>query len=71
MIVTDTPCWWFVAFDPRDRKYGYVDRKIERDWAYEGQLMDKVNRFIGGYIAGEIFKPKQYDHTTYKELFDV
>lgn len=70
MIVTDTPYWWFVAFDPRDLEgLQFVERRIERNYAYEAELMDKVNRYIAGYLAGETFKPKRPTAETYKELF--
>lgn len=61
MIVSDLPYWWFCSFDPRktdDRRFWAL--RCERDWAYEGELMDRVNRFVAGYLAGETFKPKAY-----------
>lgn len=70
MIVTDTPYWWFVSFDPREvEPLMYVERRIERDYAYEAELMEKVNRFIGGYLAGEHFKPKTHTAADYAALF--
>lgn len=70
MIVSNLPYWWFVSFDPREREdFQYVERRIERDPVYENELMDRVNRFIGGYLAGETFKPSQHTAETFKELF--
>ena len=70
MICTDTPYWWFVSFDPRrDDERRLLELKVERDWAYEGELMDKVTRFIAGYLAGEEFKPKAITAATYDEVF--
>jgi len=70
MLVSDLPYWWFVSFDPRESvSLQYVDRRIERDNAYECELMGRVNRFIGGYLAGEVFKPRQHSAASFKELF--
>ena len=70
MVVTDLPDWWFVSFDPRaTESRQYFELRCERDYAYEAELMDRVTRFIEGYIAGEEFKPKQPTGRTYEELF--
>jgi len=70
MICTDLPYWWFVAFDPRapDSKQ-YFELLCERDMGYENELMAKVNRFIGGYLAGETFKPAVIAASTYEDIF--
>lgn len=68
MIVTDTPYWYFVSYDPRDQSdTGYYELRVERDPAYEAELMSKVDRFLGGYLAGERFSPPQYD---YRSIFN-
>jgi hypothetical protein len=67
MMVTDAPCSYFISFDPRaiaDRRYWEL--LVERSPAYETELMAKVDRFIGGYLAGEIFKPPKHN---YSEIF--
>ena len=67
MIVTDVPYSYFVSFDPRaveDKRYWEL--RVERDPGYETELMAKVDRFIGGYLAGEEFKPPKHN---YAEIF--
>jgi hypothetical protein len=69
-IVCNSNDWWFVAFDPRaEEEVKYFEVKCERDPAYESMFMEKINRFIGGFLAGETFKPTMYNSTTYLELF--
>ncbi len=70
MIVTGLDYWWFVAFDPRaPESHQYYELRVELDMAYASELMAKVNRFIGGYLAGETFKPTLFNRTTYEEIF--
>lgn len=70
MIVSDLPHWYFVAFNPREREdFRYVECKIYRDYIYEGELMERVNRFIGGYLAGETFKPAAPTAADFEALF--
>lgn len=71
MIVTDCLYWWFISYDPRDKNEvrQYFELKVYRDPAYESELMDKVNRFLGGHLAGEEFKSTLYNRSTYEEIF--
>lgn len=65
MIVTDSDHGWFVSYDPREPlDVGYFDLKVPRGEPYEAALMAKVDRFIGGYLAGETFKKPSYDYAT-------
>ena len=71
MICGDVPHWWFVSGDPRDEdpETNYFELPVQRDPMYESILMHKVDRFLGGYLAGETFKPVTYDRSTYEEIF--
>ena len=71
MIVSDAPSCWFVSADPRlkDEDLNYFEIEVPRDRAYEASLLHKVNRFIGGYLAGEEFQPTEYNRATYEEIF--
>jgi len=71
LMVADAPHGWFVSGDPRltEEDLNYFEVRVERDPAYESILMMKVNRFIGGYLAGEEFKQTTYNRQTYEELF--
>ena len=71
MIVSDAPSCWFVSADPRlkDEDLNYFEIEVPRDPAYEASLLHKVNRFIGGYLAGEEFQPTEYNRSTYEEIF--
>ncbi len=71
IMVTDCPDWWFVSFDPRDKNEvrQYFELKVLRDPAYEAELMAKVNRFLGGHLAGEEFKKTIYNSKHFKRVF--
>jgi len=71
LMVSDAPHGWFVSGDPRIKEddLNYFELRIERDPSYEATLMMKVNRFIGGYITGQRFRPTEHNRTTYQEIF--
>ena len=71
LMVSDAPHGWFVSGDPRIKEddLNYFELRIERDRSYEATLMMKVNRFIGGYLSGERFRPTEHNRTTYQEIF--
>ena len=69
-IVTNTDYWWFVAFDPRAaEEVRYFEFKCERDPVYESMFMEKINRFLAGFLAGEEFKPILHNRQTYQDTF--
>lgn len=64
LIVTDAPEGWFVSFDPREPDdLAYFELRMPRNQSYEQELMGKVDRFIGGLLAGETFKKPKHDYT--------
>ncbi len=71
MICANTPDWWFVSGDSRMKAddLNYFEVQVMRDYAYESNLLHKVNRFIGGYLNGEEFQPTEYNRQTYEEIF--
>jgi len=71
MMCADSLDWWFISGDPRveEDDLNYFECRVGRDPGYESTLMHKVNRFIGGYLRGEEFKPTEYNRTTYQEIF--
>lgn len=71
LMVADAPYGWFLSGDSRlkDDDLNYFEVQVERDPAYESNLMFKVKRFIKGFLAGEEFQPIQFNRETYEHIF--